>query len=103
MAREAHLTAAGYWYAFVSLPIFRFILYRWYYRLFIWYRFLWQVRGMPLHFNLYHPDRVGGLGFLAASVQIFAPILVAQTMALAGIIYSASSTLERGCRPSRLK
>lgn len=84
---EAHLTAAGYWYAFVSLPIVRFILYRWYFRLFVWYRFLWQVRAIPLHFNLYHPDRAGGLGFLAATIPAFTPVLVAQSMAFAGIIF----------------
>ena len=38
-----HLTAAGYWYVFVSIPIGQFILLRWYVRLFVWYRFLWQV------------------------------------------------------------
>jgi hypothetical protein len=81
-----HLTVAGYWYAFVSLPILRFILLRWYFRLFVWYRFLWQVRALPLHFNLFHPDRVGGLGFLAGSVTAFAPVLVAQTILLAGVI-----------------
>jgi hypothetical protein len=82
------LTGAGWWYAFVSLSIFRFILIRWYFRLFIWYRFLWQVRAMPLHFNLYHPDRVGGLGFLSGSTLAFAPVFVAQTMVVAGTIYS---------------
>jgi hypothetical protein len=82
------LTAAGYWYAFVSLPLFRFILYRWYFRLFIWYRFLWQVRAMPLHFNFYHPDRAGGLGFLSASIQAISPMLVAQSMAFAGFIFT---------------
>ena len=84
--REQHLTPAGYWYAFVSLPILRFMLLRWYFRLFVWYRFLWQVRALPLHFNLFHPDRAGGLGFLAGSVFAFAPILVAQTILLAGMI-----------------
>ena len=38
-----HLTPAGYWYVFVSIPIVQFVLLRWYLRLFIWYRFLWQV------------------------------------------------------------
>ena len=83
-----HLNTAGRWYAFVSLSIFRFILIRWYYRLFIWYRFLWQVRALPLHFNLYHPDRSGGLGFLSGSILAFAPVFVAQTMVVAGAIYS---------------
>ena len=80
------LTAAGYWYTFVSLPIFRFIVLRWYYRLFIWYWFLWHVRRLPLHLNLFHPDRAGGLGFLSGSVFAFEPVLVAQTMLLAGMI-----------------
>lgn len=40
---QLHLTLAGYWYAFVSIPIFQFILLRWYLRFFIWFRFLWQV------------------------------------------------------------
>lgn len=83
---ESHLTAAGYWYEFLSLPIFRFILFRWYFRLFLWYQFLWRVRGLPLHLNLYHPDRAGGLGFLSASIFAFAPVLLAHTTFLAGFI-----------------
>jgi hypothetical protein len=85
-AGETHMTAAGYWYQFVSSSVVRFILLRWYFRLFLWYRFLWQVRGLPLHLNLFHPDRVGGLGFLAGSVPAFAPLLLAQTVMLAGVI-----------------
>ena len=38
-----NLTPAGYWYLFVSLPVFQFILLRWYMRLLIWFRLLWQV------------------------------------------------------------
>jgi hypothetical protein len=83
-----HLTAAGYWYEFVGLAIFRFILFRWYYRLFLWYYFLWRVRGLPLQLNLYHPDRAGGLGFLAGSLFAFAPVLLAHTVLLSGVIYA---------------
>jgi hypothetical protein len=82
----AHLSAAGIWFAFVSLPILRFVLLRWYFRLFLWYRFLWQVRSLPLHLNLFHPDRVAGLGFLSGSLFAFAPVLLAQTIILAGFI-----------------
>jgi hypothetical protein len=80
------LSKAGYWYAFVSLPIFRFLLFRWYFRIALWYRFLWQVRGLPLQLNLYHPDRAGGLGFLAGSVSAFSPVLFAQTTLISGVI-----------------
>ena len=83
-----HLTAAGSYYALVSLSILRFIQLRWYFRLFIWYRFLWQVKGLPLQFNFYHPDRAGGLGFLSASIIAFAPIFVAQTALLAGVVFT---------------
>src|SRR5262249_40161751 len=82
-----HLTAAGSYYALVSLLVFRFLLIRWYFRLFIWYRFLWRLRAMPLHFNLYHPDRAGGIGFLSASLLAFAPVFVAQTSTLAAVIF----------------
>jgi hypothetical protein len=82
----SHLTPAGVYYAFVSLSIFRFLLIRWYFRLFVWYRFLWQVKALPLHFNLYHPDRVGGLGFLTSSVETFAPVFTSQSILVAGTI-----------------
>jgi hypothetical protein len=80
------LTKAGYFYVFVSLPIFRFLLFRWYFRLLLWYQFLWRVRGLPLHLNLYHPDGSAGLGFLAVSIPAFAPVLLAQTVLLSGMI-----------------
>ena len=82
------LTAAGYWYAFVSIPIFQFILLRWYLRFFIWFRFLWQVSRLNLHLITTHPDRAGGLGFLGKSAYAFSPILFAQGTLLAGVIAS---------------
>ena len=84
---RTQFTPAGYWYLFVSLTIFRFILVRWYFRLFVWYRFLWQVsRQIPLRLNALHPDRAAGLGFLSSSAFAFAPVLFAQTIGLAGIM-----------------
>ena len=81
-----HLTAAGYWYAFVSIPIFQFVLLRWYLRLFIWFRFLWHVSRLKLHLIATHPDRAGGLGFLGNGAYAFSPILFAQGALLAGLI-----------------
>jgi hypothetical protein len=79
-------TAAGWWLACVSLPVFQFLLVRWYYRLFIWGRFLWQVSRIPLRLAPAHPDRCGGLGFLAMVRVAFAPLLVAQGALLAGMM-----------------
>ena len=83
-----HLTPAGYWYAFVSIPIFQFILLRWYLRLFVWFRFLWQVSKLNLCLISTHPDRAGGLAFLGKSTYAFGPILFAQGVLLAGLIAS---------------
>ena len=89
-----HLTPAGFWYVFVSIPILQFILLRWYLRLFIWFRFLWQVSRMDLSLISAHPDRCAGLAFLGKSVYAFGPILFAQGAMLAGFV--ASRVLSRG-------
>ena len=80
------LTPAGDWYVFVSIPLFQFILLRWYMRFFIWFRFLWQVNRIELNLIPAHPDRCGGLSFLGKSSYAFSPILVAQGTLLAGVI-----------------
>lgn len=71
------LSLAGIWYGYVSLPLFQFLLIRWYFRIFIWMRFLWQVSRIKLSLIPTHPDRVGGLGFLANTVYAFALLLAA--------------------------
>jgi hypothetical protein len=78
-----HLTVAGYWYAFFSIPVFRFIAARWYLRLFIWFQLLWRVSRLNLELEPAHPDRAGGLNFLGTASYAFAPILVAQGAVLA--------------------
>ncbi|MGO4332342.1 hypothetical protein AB4Z48_37760 [Cupriavidus sp. 2TAF22] len=77
------LTLAGIWYGYVSLPLFQFLLIRWYFRLFIWMRFLWQVSRIKLSLIPTHPDRVGGLGFLSNTVNAFALLLAAHGVMLA--------------------
>jgi len=76
-AQGARLFPAGVWYGLVSLPIFQFLLLRWYFRLFIWTRFLWQVSRIRLNLVPTHPDRVGGLGLLANAAFAFNLLLLA--------------------------
>ena len=80
------LSLTGVWYGYVSLPLFQFLLMRWYFRLFIWARFLWQVSRLDLSLVPTHPDRVGGLGFLANTVYAFMPLAVAHGALLAGLL-----------------
>ena len=81
-----HPSLAGWWFALVSLPLFQFLLFRWYYRLFIWARFLWQVSRIKLDLVPTHPDRSAGLGFLSNVSFAFIPLLLAQGTLLAGMI-----------------
>jgi len=77
-------TLAGWWLLAVSLPLFQFFLLRWYFRLFVWARFLWQVARIDLRLVPTHPDQAGGLGFLSSGVVAFGPLLLGQGALLAG-------------------
>lgn len=81
-----HPSLAGWWLGLVSLPFFQFLFFRWYYRLFIWARFLWQVSRIHLDLFPTHPDRVAGLGFLSGVSRAFMPLLLAQGALLAGMM-----------------
>ena len=87
-ATQMHLTPAGYWNAFVSVPLFQFILLRWDFRFFLWSWFLWRVSRLNLRLLAIHPDRAAGLGFLGSSIGAFAPILFAQSALLSGLLAS---------------
>ena len=90
---------AGWWLGYVSLPLFQFLLLRWYFRLFIWARFLWQVSRIELRLMPMHPDRCGGLSFLSSVGKAFAMVLLAQGALLAGMmanrIFYAGATLHQ--------
>jgi hypothetical protein len=77
---------AGWWLGCVSVPLLQFLFLRWYFRLFIWTRFLWQVSSIELKLLPTHPDRCGGLSFLKFVRFAFAPLLLAQGVDLAGLI-----------------
>jgi hypothetical protein len=53
---------AGAWYWFVCLPLFRFLMFRWLWRVALWWCFLWRVARLRLHLVATHPDGAGGLG-----------------------------------------
>lgn len=85
-ATGEHLNWAGYWYAFVSAPIFQFVLLRWYLRIALWLRLLWKISRLDLQLSATHPDRAGGLGFLGLATYAFGPLLFAQGTLLSGMI-----------------
>jgi hypothetical protein len=85
-ATHLHLTPAGCWFVYVSVPIFQFLLIRWYMRMVLWFWFLGQVSRLNLRLTAAHPDLAGGIGFLGVSSYGFGPILAAQGSLLSGMI-----------------
>jgi hypothetical protein len=83
---DGRLSLAGLWFVFASLPICQFLLGRWYFRLFIWMRFLWRVTRLDLDLDATHPDKAGGLGFLRLSLNAFIPLAAAHGVLLAGLM-----------------
>ena len=82
-AGGSQLSLAGMWYGYVSVPIFQFLLLRWYFRLAIWARFLWQVSRIELSLVPTHPDALGGLSFISGQVYAFSVLAVAHGALLA--------------------
>ena len=78
------LSLAGIWYRYVSLPIFQFLLCRWYFRLFVWAYFLWRLSRINFCLISTHPDRSAGLGFLSHKVDAFVLLALAHGVLLMG-------------------
>jgi hypothetical protein len=79
------LTLAGSWYAAVALPVFQFVLWRWCWRLVIWWVFLWRLSRLDLQLTSAHPDLAGGLGYLGITQGYFGMLSFAASSVLAGI------------------
>ena len=79
---------AGWWLGYVSIPLLQFLLLRWYFRLLVWWRLLWQVSRIGLELQPLHPDRCGGLGFLGFLSMAFTPFLFAEGALMSGQIAS---------------
>ncbi len=83
---RSRLSIAGFWYVFVSVPIFQFLMLRWLFRILLWWKFLLHMARINLSLMPAHPDRCGGLGFLAQTPAVFAVLAIAHTSVVAGQI-----------------
>ena len=97
----AGLSGAGLWYAWVSLPLFQFLLLRWWYRLALWARLMWLTSRLDLDLTPSHPDLAGGLGFLGPATAAFAPILAAQSALVSAL--AAGRILQQGAQLQSFK
>jgi hypothetical protein len=93
------LTHAGWWGALVAMPVVQFLTVRWFFRFFVWGRFLWQVSRIRMNLEPAHPDCTAGLHFIALTERACRMVMVAMGALLAGMIankifYSGAALLE---------
>jgi len=97
-ASTVSATWSNQWYWLVCLPLFRFLLLRWLWRLALWTFFLWRVSRLDLRLVPIHPDRAGGLGYLELVHTEFTPLIAAISAAvsasIAPVVASGRMTLD---------
>jgi len=81
---SGELTAAGYWYAMLSGPVLRFLIYRWVFRYFIWALLLRRIIRLALILPPTHPDHAAGLNFLGLAQKRFGILFCALGCIFAG-------------------
>lgn len=84
LTAHGQLTRAGQWLHFVSMPLFRFVLLMWMWRLLLWTLLLWRLVRLRLDLHPVHPDGAAGLGFLGLAQERFAVISLANGFVLCG-------------------
>ena len=80
------LTWAGIWLIAVCTPLFQFLIFRWLWRLFLWFQFLNRVRKLDLQLFPPHPDEAAGLGFVGEGQRFFGILLFAFSLGSAGVL-----------------
>lgn len=80
------LTAAGWWNACVSQPIFRFVVLGWYFRYLVWVYFLIRVSRMKLRLAPTHPDNACGLAFISVAQTPFCLVAFALSSMISCVI-----------------
>jgi len=95
------LSAAGWYYATISAPLFHFVVYRWAFRYVVWALLLWRISRLDLHLMPTHPDRAAGLHFLGLTQVRFGILLTALGCSFAGRI--ANSLAYEGTSLSEFK
>ncbi len=80
------LTLAGWWLLGFCTPLYQFLIYRWLWRLFLWFQFLTRVRNLDLQLFPTHPDQAGGLGFVGDSQRFFGILLFAISIGSTGVL-----------------
>jgi hypothetical protein len=85
-ATGTSMTLAGWWYMGIALPLLKFLVLRWIWRLLLWFQFLATISAFDLRLLSTHPDGAGGLIFVGHTQQYFSVLLFAYSTSLCGVL-----------------
>src|SRR6202045_1627145 len=94
---------AGLWYWIVCLPLFRFLMFRWIWRITLWCLFLWRLASLDLHLVSIHPDGAAGLGYLEVVQTHFTALVLAISIVVSASFaeeISSGKTVFEGIYPA---
>lgn len=80
------LTGAGWWQFLICVPLLQFLILRWCWRIFLWFRFLGTVSNFDLRLFPTHPDSSGGLGFVGEAQRFFGLLFFSYSCAVTGVV-----------------
>lgn len=73
----------GWWFLYVGRPVFLTLLFAWLWRLALLFVLMRRIARLDLSLVPTHPDRAGGLGFLANFPGALAPVVLAMSTVVA--------------------
>jgi hypothetical protein len=77
-------SAAGFWHAWISLPLLFILFFGWLWRQLLWSRLMWSIARFNLKLVAAHPDHSGGLTFLGTALRGYQPLVFALATIVAG-------------------
>ncbi len=76
----------AWWFLYVGRPIYLTLQLAWIWRIILLFILFRRIAGLNLSLVPTHPDHAGGLGFLAGILAALAPIMLATTVVIAGML-----------------
>lgn len=83
---ELSITWSGFWLILFCVPVYQFLLLRWFWRLILWFQFLGKVAQLDIELFPTHPDEAGGIGFIGEVQRFFGVLPFALSAGTAGLI-----------------
>ena len=80
---DGALGFGGWWFAYVSRPIFIALLLGWLWRILLITYWFWRISRLDLSLVPSHPDRDGGIGFVEKLPGAYAPVTIAVSAVIA--------------------